>query len=282
MLALGREMADALPRRRGCSTTRTRWRCSAGSSMRGRRRRSRGSVPLGPVHRRATSPSSSACPPRRSPSSPPASTTRRSSSASSMTGDDLYPATRRADRRRPGASSGASVSPSTGASASSRPSRASTLAEYVPWFMRHDDELERYRIPVDEYIRRSEENLVEFERVKAAARPRRADAASSARTSTRRRSSTRWRRASRSVIYGNVAQRRAAPGPAGRLLRRGAVPRRRHRPASRRGARLPAQLAALNRTYLERRRADRACGARGPARLRPRTPRCSIRTPGRR
>jgi alpha-galactosidase len=41
-------------------------------------------------------------------------------------------------------------------------------AEYVSWFMRHDGELERYRIPVDEYIRRSEENLVEHERVKAA------------------------------------------------------------------------------------------------------------------
>jgi alpha-galactosidase len=42
------------------------------------------------------------------------------------------------------------------------------LAEYVPWFMRHDGELERYRIPVDEYVRRSEDNLVEYERVKAA------------------------------------------------------------------------------------------------------------------
>ncbi len=42
------------------------------------------------------------------------------------------------------------------------------LAEYVPWFMRHDAELERFRIPVGEYIRRSEENLVEFEAVKAA------------------------------------------------------------------------------------------------------------------
>jgi alpha-galactosidase len=39
-------------------------------------------------------------------------------------------------------------------------------AEYVPWLMRHDEELERYRIPVGEYIHRSEENLVEFERVK--------------------------------------------------------------------------------------------------------------------
>jgi alpha-galactosidase len=39
-------------------------------------------------------------------------------------------------------------------------------AEYVPWFMGHDDQIERYRIPVDEYVRRSEENLGEFARVK--------------------------------------------------------------------------------------------------------------------
>ena len=37
--------------------------------------------------------------------------------------------------------------------------------------MRHDEELERYRIPVDEYIRRSEDNLVEFERIKEALAP---------------------------------------------------------------------------------------------------------------
>jgi alpha-galactosidase len=41
-------------------------------------------------------------------------------------------------------------------------------AEYVPWIMRHDDELERYRTPVDEYIRRSEENLVEYAQVRDA------------------------------------------------------------------------------------------------------------------
>ncbi|MEN3280015.1 MAG: alpha-galactosidase, partial [Solirubrobacteraceae bacterium] len=41
-------------------------------------------------------------------------------------------------------------------------------AEYVPWLMRHDEERERYRVPVGEYIRRSEDNLVEFERVKEA------------------------------------------------------------------------------------------------------------------
>lgn len=36
-------------------------------------------------------------------------------------------------------------------------------AEYVPWFMSHDDQIEHYRIPVDEYIRRSIENLDEYE-----------------------------------------------------------------------------------------------------------------------
>jgi alpha-galactosidase len=34
-------------------------------------------------------------------------------------------------------------------------------AEYVPWFMRHDDLVERFRITVGEYLRRSEDNLDE-------------------------------------------------------------------------------------------------------------------------
>jgi alpha-galactosidase len=41
-------------------------------------------------------------------------------------------------------------------------------AEYVPWFMRHDAELERLRIPVDDYIRVSEENLREYASTRAA------------------------------------------------------------------------------------------------------------------
>src|SRR5436190_7757385 len=39
-------------------------------------------------------------------------------------------------------------------------------AEYVPWFLPHDDQIERFRIEVDEYLRRSEENLAEWERTK--------------------------------------------------------------------------------------------------------------------
>jgi alpha-galactosidase len=36
-------------------------------------------------------------------------------------------------------------------------------AEYVPWFMRHDEQIDRFRIPVGEYLRRSEENMDEYE-----------------------------------------------------------------------------------------------------------------------
>jgi alpha-galactosidase len=39
-------------------------------------------------------------------------------------------------------------------------------AEYVPWFMRHDEAIDRYRIPVDEYLRRSEANLDEYDDIK--------------------------------------------------------------------------------------------------------------------
>ncbi len=41
-------------------------------------------------------------------------------------------------------------------------------AEYVPWFMRHDELVERYRISVGEYVQRSEENLREYERIRSA------------------------------------------------------------------------------------------------------------------
>ena len=41
-------------------------------------------------------------------------------------------------------------------------------AEYVPWFLRHDDQVTRYRSEIDEYVRRSEENLADWESLKAA------------------------------------------------------------------------------------------------------------------
>jgi alpha-galactosidase len=36
-------------------------------------------------------------------------------------------------------------------------------AEYVPWFMRHDDQIDKFRIFVGDYLARSEENLRELE-----------------------------------------------------------------------------------------------------------------------
>lgn len=39
-------------------------------------------------------------------------------------------------------------------------------SEYVPWFLRHDEQIERFRTEIDEYVRRSDENLLEWERTK--------------------------------------------------------------------------------------------------------------------
>jgi alpha-galactosidase len=122
-------------------------------------------------------------------------------------------------------------------------------AEYVPWIMGHDGELERFRIPVGEYVRRSEENLAEFERVRG---------------ELRRGESIPLRRSVEyaativnsivtgepSVIYGNVRNGGLLPGlPDGCCvevpclvdrtgLRPTAVPD------------YPVQLAALNRTFV--------------------------------
>jgi alpha-galactosidase len=41
-------------------------------------------------------------------------------------------------------------------------------AEYLPWLMHDDAALERFRIPVGEYVRRSQENLVLYDELKAA------------------------------------------------------------------------------------------------------------------
>jgi alpha-galactosidase len=41
-------------------------------------------------------------------------------------------------------------------------------AEYVPWFLHHEDQVARYRIEIDEYLRRSEDNLAEWEEIKRA------------------------------------------------------------------------------------------------------------------
>ena len=48
-------------------------------------------------------------------------------------------------------------------------------AEYLPWFMHSDEAIERFRIPVGEYIARSEENLELYDADAARPRSRRGD-----------------------------------------------------------------------------------------------------------
>jgi alpha-galactosidase len=43
-------------------------------------------------------------------------------------------------------------------------------AEYVPWYLRHDAEIARLRVPVGDYLRVSEENLAEYETSRTALR----------------------------------------------------------------------------------------------------------------
>ena len=105
-------------------------------------------------------------------------------------------------------------------------------AEYVPWFMRHDDQIERFRIFVGDYLERSEENLRELESLAAAAgggRAARPDAGARAGVAVHPLAGDRHRaRAAR-----EHPQRRADLQPARRVLRRGALPGRRGRRPSR-------------------------------------------------
>jgi alpha-galactosidase len=41
-------------------------------------------------------------------------------------------------------------------------------SEYVPWFLHHDEQVERFRCQIDDYLYRSEENLRDWDRTKAA------------------------------------------------------------------------------------------------------------------
>jgi alpha-galactosidase len=121
-------------------------------------------------------------------------------------------------------------------------------AEYVPWFMRHDEELERYRIPVNEYARRSEDNLVEFERVRDALE--RGEPMPTSRTDEYAATIVNSMVTGEpSVIYGNVPNTGLIPGlPEGTCVEVPCV-------VDRSGLRpmqvldYPAHLAALNRTY---------------------------------
>ena len=153
-------------------------------------------------------------------------------------------------------------------------------AEYLPWFMRSDEMIERFRVPVDEYVRRSEENL-ERVRVDAAARwppggP--FEIERSLEYASLIVHSIATGRAER-VIYGNVPQRRpdlepARTAPASRCPA-WSTETACSRPPS--GA-LPPQLAALNRTFLNVCELTVRAALEGEPRARRTTPPCSTPT----
>ncbi len=130
-------------------------------------------------------------------------------------------------------------------------------AEYVPWFMRHDDQVERFRIFVGDYLERSEENLRELESLQAqlaSDEPARPRAHQRAGLGVHPRAGDRDRaRAAR-----EHPQRRPDHQPAGRVLRRGALPGRGGRPQAGAGRRAAAAAGRAEPDLPQRGRADRA------------------------
>jgi alpha-galactosidase len=121
-------------------------------------------------------------------------------------------------------------------------------AEYVPWFMSRDDEIAHYRIPVDEYVSRSEANLEEYTRVKGAlARGEAIEVSRSNEYAAVIVNSIVT--GEPSVIYGNVPNTGLVGGlPEGTCVEVPClVDRTGIRPTP--VPEFPAQLAALNRTY---------------------------------
>ena len=151
-------------------------------------------------------------------------------------------------------------------------------AEYVPWFMRHDDQIERFRIFVGDYLARSEENLRELEslqRALASDAPLDLEPDARARVAVHPLAGNRHRtRAAR-----EHPQRRADHEPARRVLCRGALRGRGGRAQAGAGRRAAAAAGRAEPDLPERGRADRP-GRAGVARATTCTrPRCSTRTP---
>ena len=83
------------------------------------------------------------------------------------TGDDLYPRVRAAIEADP-EGLGRRVRVEIFRRFGYFPTESSEhSSEYVPWFLHHPDQVERFRSEIDEYIRRSDENLEEWAALKA-------------------------------------------------------------------------------------------------------------------
>ena len=122
-------------------------------------------------------------------------------------------------------------------------------AEYLPWVMRDDAELERFRVPVGEYVRRSEANLARYDELKA--RLAGGDGLELERSVEYAPVIVHAMVSGRpAVVYGNVANEGLIDNlPAGACVEVPCVVDRTGVQPTRVGA-LPPQCAALNRTFL--------------------------------
>jgi alpha-galactosidase len=122
-------------------------------------------------------------------------------------------------------------------------------AEYLPWFLRSDAMIERFRVPVDEYVRRSEENLELYEAMRrqlAAGEPFEIERSLEYASQIIHASVSGEPR----VVYGNVRNDGLIPNlPAGACVEVPCLVDAAGVQPTAVGP-LPAQLAALNRTFL--------------------------------
>ena len=122
-------------------------------------------------------------------------------------------------------------------------------AEYLPYFLHSVEMIERFRVPVDEYVRRSEENLELYEEMRAklaAGRPFEIERSLEYAALIVHSIATGEPR----VIYGNVRNDRLISNlPHGSCVEVPCLVDRNGVQPTAVGA-LPAQLAALNRTFL--------------------------------
>ena len=197
LLGVCRDMEELRPTRCCCSTS-TRWRCSAGPSP-SEHDPHRRALPLRPAHGGASSRTTSACRPTRSTTTSPGINHLAFFLRLEHDGEDLYPALRecRVGRAPEGNRVRYEVLRHFGYFVTES---SEHFAEYVPWFIKaaRPDLIERFDIPLDEYPRRCEAQIAEWEALRARRSRRGERSRSSAASSTAPTSSARARRASRS------------------------------------------------------------------------------------
>jgi alpha-galactosidase len=121
--------------------------------------------------------------------------------------------------------------------------------EYVPWFLHHDDQVERYRSEVDEYVRRSDENIRRWEELKASV-----DAGDQLELELNDELASQYIRALETGVptelYGNVRNEGLIEGLPGDACVEVPVLVDKNGWQPTRIGRIPSQCLALNRTFL--------------------------------